>query len=87
MPGRMHIAPGGAGRRGVLCVRARGGAQHSLTVAHAADLQAAVQRDEAGGEKGADAKHKALHPVPYAAGLPKHPGMTQAGVRKRGQTP
>ena len=37
---------------------------HSLTVSHAADLQAAVQGDEAGGEKGADAKQKALHPVP-----------------------
>ena len=55
-----------------------------LAISKAADLQAAVQRDEAGGEQRADAKHEALNAVPQAPGLSKHPGMTQAERGREG---
>lgn len=50
----------------------------TLAVSEAADLQAAVHRDETGGEQRADAKHEALDAVAEAARLSKHPGVTQA---------
>lgn len=49
-----------------------------ITISQAADLQAAVQGDETGGEQRTDAKHKALNAVPEAPCFPKHPGVTQA---------
>lgn len=57
----------------------------TLAISEAADLQAAVHRDETGGEQRADAKHEALDAVAEAARLSKHPGVTQAaGGRRQG---
>lgn len=50
-----------------------------LTVSEAADLEAAVQRDETGGDEGANPKNKALQPVPQAPCFPKHPAMGHTG--------
>lgn len=55
----------------------------TLAISQAADLQAAVHRDETGGEQRANAKHKALDAVPEAPGLSKHPGVTQADSGRR----
>lgn len=55
----------------------------TLAISQAADLQAAVHRDETGGKQRADAKHKALDAVPEAPGLSKHPGVTQADSGRR----
>lgn len=56
----------------------------TLAVSEAADLQAAVHRDETGGEQRADAKHEALDAVAEAARLSKHPGVTQADGDRAG---
>lgn len=56
----------------------------TLAVSEAADLQAAVHRDETGGEQRADAKHKALDAVAEAARLSKHPGVAQADGDRAG---
>lgn len=57
----------------------------TLAISEAADFEATVHRDEAGGEQRANAKDEALDAVAEAARLTEHPGMTQADG-ERGRT-